>query len=68
MKSIDHLPVEEQQHFTKCDCGEYFDMRNLSDVFKHLHGPSIPEPHWTYSVKLGEPAAYCRSDKTVGLN
>ncbi|MCW3073149.1 MAG: hypothetical protein JWP69_218 [Flaviaesturariibacter sp.] len=39
MKSIAHLPKEDQEHFAKCDsCNQYFDMRNLTDVFRHEHG------------------------------
>jgi hypothetical protein len=68
MKSIDHLTSEEQQHYIQCHCGEYIDMRNLSAVFNHFHAPAIPEPNWTYCIKLGEPAAYSRQNKKIDLN
>ncbi|MFL5787320.1 MAG: hypothetical protein ACJ748_04660, partial [Flavisolibacter sp.] len=50
MRNIDHLTQEEKQHYIKCDCGEYVDMRDLSDVFSHLHGIDIQEPEWIYSI------------------
>jgi hypothetical protein len=45
----------------------YFDMRNLSQVFKHLHA-DIPEPDWSYSMKKDEPVAYLRSGEKLDLN
>jgi len=68
MKSIDHLHPEEQRHFIKCDCGEYIDMRDLSQVFKHLHASTVAEPEWTYAVKVGEPFAYSRTKRKTDLN
>ena len=67
MNSIQHLSSEEKQHFILCDCGEYIDMRNLSEVFKHLHA-NIPEPKWSYSLKKDEPVAYLKSGKKIDLN
>ena len=68
MSTIDHLPKEEQQHFILCGCGEYIDMRNLSEVFKHFHETNIPEPNWSYCVKKGEAKAYLKSGEQVDLN
>jgi hypothetical protein len=68
MKSIKHLSPEERKHFIQCGCGEYIDMRNLGEVFKHLHAPSVPEPHWTHSIKVGEPAAYLKNNDRLDLN
>jgi hypothetical protein len=67
MNSIQHLSPEEQQHFILCDCGEYIDMRNLNEVFTHLHAV-LPEPQWSYSIKKDEPVAYLKSGKKVDLN
>jgi hypothetical protein len=67
MKSIQHFSPEEQQHLILCSCGTYFDMRNLSQVFKHLHA-DIPEPDWSYSMKKDEPVAYLRSGEKLDLN
>lgn len=68
MKNIDHLPADEQQHFILCDCGIYVDMRELSDVFRHLHVKNIPEAEWSHSVRNGEPAAYPKKGSRVHLN
>jgi hypothetical protein len=44
MFSIDHIPSEEQVHFLRCGvCKEYFDCRDLSQVFAHEH--LKPESH-----------------------
>lgn len=67
MKTIDHLSREEQQHYILCHCGEYLDMRNLSQVFTHQH-VSLPQPEWNYSVKKGEPIANPKSGKRISLN
>jgi hypothetical protein len=38
LDSIDHIPHDEQVHFVQCAvCGNYFDCRNLSEVFEHEH-------------------------------
>jgi hypothetical protein len=67
MKNIKHLPEMEQQHYILCDCGEYVDMRNLSEVFRHLHA-NLPDPEWSHAVKKGEPTVYSKSGKRLGLN
>jgi hypothetical protein len=68
MNSIDHLTDEEKQHYILCACGEYLDMRDLSDVFKHLHEENISDPQWTHSVKKGEAVAYVKSGAKLDLN
>ena len=67
MQSIDHLPEEEKIHFMQCDCGEFLDMRNLSEVFAHQHA-CLPEPEWSHSVLKGDPAAYSPQGRRVALN
>jgi len=67
MKSIQHLSPEEQQHYILCDCGEYIDMRNLAEVFHHLHA-GLPSPQWSYANKVGEAAAYTRTGTRLDLN
>jgi hypothetical protein len=67
MKTIEHLPEAEQQHYILCDCGEYMDMRNLSEVFSHQHA-NLPEPEWSHSIKKNEPFAYSKSGERIDLN
>jgi hypothetical protein len=67
MKSIQHLPLDEQQHYIQCDCGEYLDMRDLGQVFQHLHS-NLPEPEWTYTVRKDQPVAHLKSGRRVDLN
>ncbi len=67
MTSIQHLSPQEQAHFILCDCGHYIDMRNLSQVFEHMHA-TLPEPEWSYSIKKDEPAAYFKSGEKIDLN
>jgi hypothetical protein len=68
MKRINQLPEWEQRHYILCDCGEYIDMRNLSEVFKHLHAARLPEPQWNHSIKKDEAVAYFKSGKKINLN
>jgi len=67
MKSIQQLSSEEQQHFILCDCGEYIDMRNLTEVFHHLH-VDLPQPEWSHSIRKDESLAYTKSGKKIDLN
>lgn len=71
MKKINHLPKHlpksEQEHFILCDCGEYIDMRNLAEVFKHFHS-DLPEPEWSHSIKKGESVATTKTGKKIDLN
>jgi len=67
MTSIQHLSPQDQEHFILCDCGNYVDMRNLTEVFQHLH-TDLPEPEWSHSIKKDEPAAYLKTGKKIDLN
>jgi len=68
MKHIDHLPPGERQHYIRCDCGHYYDMRDLSAVFRHLHEKDLPEPQWSYAVRIGMPVAHGRNGRKQHLN
>jgi hypothetical protein len=68
MQNIDHLPLEEKEHYIQCDCGEYIDMRDLAEVFGHLHMKKTVKAEWSYSVKKGEPAAFPRTGERINLN
>lgn len=67
MISIQHLSTWEQKHFILCDCGHYIDMRNLTEVFKHLH-LNLPEPEWSHSIKKDEPVVHLKSGNEIDLN
>lgn len=71
MKYNKDLPLSEKRHFMKCDCGEYFDMRDLEDVIHHLHKYQAATKltmSYSHSVKAGEPIAYTRKKKRIDLN
>lgn len=68
MKSIEHLDKEEQNHFIRCKCGHYYDMRDLGQVIEHMHEENIPEPDWAYSIKKGESVCYTATGKKIDLN
>ncbi len=68
MTSIQHLSEEERQHFLLCPCGQYFDMRDLGQVFAHLHNERLPVPEWSFSVKKGEPQAHTKNGSRLDLN
>ena len=68
MTNIDHLSESERRHFILCDCGEYMDMRDLSDVFRHLHSGKTPPAQWSHSIRKNEPAAYAKNGRRLDLN
>jgi hypothetical protein len=68
MKNIEHLDKEEQLHFIQCNCGEYFDMRNLQEVFDHQHWECNTKLTWEFSIKKGEPVAYTKDGQQMELN
>ncbi|RZK10290.1 MAG: hypothetical protein EOO46_11220 [Flavobacterium sp.] len=50
MKSEKDIGQKEKEHFSKCSvCHEWFDMRDLSNVFEHEHWlkekPVLPFSH-----------------------
>jgi hypothetical protein len=68
MKSIQHLSEDERRHFMFCPCGSYFDMRDLAQVFAHLHDARLPQPQWSYSVRKGEAQAHTPDGGRLDLN
>lgn len=42
-------------------------MRNLTEVFKHLH-LNLPEPEWSHSIKKDEPVVHLKSGNEIDLN
>lgn len=47
----------------KCDCGEYFNMRDLQQVFDHLHPLKMPRAECGYSCKV---ETYSRKNPSDG--
>jgi hypothetical protein len=70
MKSLKFIAPHERHHYMKCECGHYFDMRDLNDVVRHLHKMqnAIPGNSYSHSVKLGQPVAYTSNKKKLDLN
>jgi hypothetical protein len=70
MKSLKLLPQQVRRHFMKCECGEYFDMRDLKDVMKHFHKSEAlaHEADYSHSTKVGEPHVYIKSKKKITIN
>jgi hypothetical protein len=83
MKTLDHLPEEEKTNFTLCpQCGEYFDKRDVEQIFVHVHhenalmqigedlGMNMEDPEGD-SSKEGPDLADYRNDETnpkINLN
>jgi hypothetical protein len=42
MKTLKGIATSQRHHFMKCECGEYFDMRDTRDVMRHLHKSNDP--------------------------
>jgi hypothetical protein len=63
-----YLPIAERRHFMKCpDCGNYFDMRDLQDVFNHFHKSNRMLAIYSHSKKVGEQIS-CANQKAIHLN
>lgn len=60
--------MENTEHFLKCrTCGEYFDMRDLSQVAEHEHSGIDIKGKYN-SKKVGEPTEYLKDKTSVNLN
>jgi hypothetical protein len=65
MKSIDHLPDSEKQHFIQCSlCDEYYDMRDLNQVREHEHA-GLEKANWDTSRKIIEPTERPNPDTPI---
>jgi hypothetical protein len=70
MKTLKSIPVTQRNHFMKCECGEYFDMRDLKDVMKHFHKSNelVKAANYSHSIKVGEPHIYTKNKKKITIN
>lgn len=60
----------DREHFMKCNtCGEYFDMMDLGQVFKHEHDEELPEIDGSKFIaqKQGDCVAW-KDGKPINLN
>jgi hypothetical protein len=68
-EGMKYLRPGEKKHYMKCpDCGEYFDMRDLQDVFNHFHKSAAVKAEYTHSIRVGEPVVYTKEKKKLDLN
>lgn len=69
MKSLVNISLAERIHFMKCSiCSNYFDMRNLSEVFAHEHATKLSNKLKKHiSRKKGENCEWF-AKKKVNLN
>jgi hypothetical protein len=70
MKTLKDIAKAERNHFMKCECGEYFDMRDLKDVMKHFHKSQalVHAAHYSHSIRVGEPNIYTKTKKKITIN
>jgi len=70
MKDYKSLPPDEQKHFIECSCGQMIDMRDLGEVFEHLHEYNVPTLNTSasYSVRIGEALAYRSDGSSIHLS
>lgn len=47
-EAFENAPEEDKKHFQQCECGEYFDRRDLDEVFFHCVADHIPQPDIPY--------------------
>jgi len=66
---LKYLSLKERRHFMKCpDCGNYFDMRDLADVFNHFHKSNELLANYSQSITVGERIVYLSNKKKLDLN
>ena len=67
MQTVAHLPFSVQEHYNHCPvCATWFDMRDLSGVWEHLHLAACIEPQWSGGRRKGNEAWI--PHKNVGSN
>ena len=67
MKSIDHLPGTEREHYNFCpDCQLWFDMRDLEQVMDHFHFSGKIPVEWSGANQPGSTVFY--SNKSIRTN
>ena len=68
-EAMKYISQAERRHYMKCpDCGHYFDMRDLQDVFNHFHKSATIRADYTHSIRIGESIAYNRKKRKIDLN
>lgn len=68
MKNLSTVAEYERHHYIRCElCGEYFDCRDLSQVFEHEH-ENLPQPTFTSSMKIDEPIEYIQGKLEIVQN
>ena len=67
MKSLKKIPLDQHKHFAKCKCGQYFDMRDLSDVLSHEH-QNNQSVTFSLGKRMGEAVQYSKNKKRLTFN
>ena len=70
MKKRKDISPEEREHFERCpECKEWFDLRNLNEVFAHEHYlQRVPVIPFSYAVKVGSPVMYFKNLSPIIIN
>ena len=74
IKDISHLPTDEKKHFLFCEhCENYFDRRNLGEVFLHAEGDCVngkekPKVRFDASQRVGDPEEFLNNIDKIQIN
>jgi len=74
IKDISHLPTDEKKHFHFCEhCENYFDWRDLGEVFLHTEGDCIkgkekPKVRFDASQRVGDPEEFLNNIDKIQIN
>jgi hypothetical protein len=74
IKDISHLPTDEKKHFQFCEyCENYFDMRDLSEVFLHAKSDCIsakgkPKVQFSAWQRVGDPEEFFKDKTRINRN
>jgi len=68
MKNLSLIAEHERHYYIRCElCNEYFDCRDLSQVFDHVH-KNLPDPVFISSKKVSEPIEYIQGKLQIIQN
>ena len=70
MKLLNEINEGEREHHQQCpECKEWFDMRNLNEVFSHEHYlQRVPRLNYSYALKVGKPVIYYKNLSPIIIN
>lgn len=74
MERLEKIPEEDRKHYMHCEyCKQYFDMRELGEVFLHAEGDckkekQKPKIDYSGSQRVGDPDEFLNDENRTKLD